>query len=153
MPNTDPSDLIMDNLKAAILTIATSGSYNFNIGEVKRGLKNLNEVPEDKFPAAFIAGADETRDNTTNKGFTSAMKITIMGYVHYEDADDVEELQRRLSKFKQDVTKAIYVDPTRGGNATYTEIDDIFTDKGTLTPYAVFEMIIKCEYRSTFAAG
>lgn len=153
MANTDKADLIMDNIKAAIVNISTGGGYNFDVGEVKRGLKNLSEVPEDKFPAAYIAGADEARENVTNAGFKSEMKITVLGYVHYSDASDVEELQRRINQFKQDVTKAIYVDHTRGGYSTYTEIDDIFTDKGTLTPYAVFEMIIKCDYRSTFAAG
>jgi len=153
MANTDKADLIMDNVKAAIAAITTGGGYNFTVGEVMRGLKNLNEVPEDKFPAAYIAGADEARENVTNSGFKSEMKITILGYVYHSDASDIEELQRSVNKFKQDVTKAIYVDHTRGGYCTYTEIDDIFTDKGTLTPYAVFEMIIKCDYRSTFAAG
>ena len=145
----------MADLKAAIAAITAGGSYAFTAGEVKLGWKHYNDVPEDKFPAYYVAGADEKRKNVTNLHFTSDLETTIVGYVRAasgSDALDVEALAAAISAAVSDVTTAIMADPTRGGNARYTEIGEIKTSKGEFGPVGAFEMLVKCEYRSAFAA-
>ena len=143
---------VLDNLVTALTAIATGGGYNFTIGEAKLGLKHFEQTPADKFPAAYVAGADEGRDNTTNRGFKSDLTISIVGYVRVQDAADTEQLERDVSKFLEDMTKAIMADPTRGGLATYTQIGQVKADKGAWVPYAGFEITVHCDYRATFAA-
>jgi|GEM_PF-2666667 len=153
MANTDKRDLILDNIKTAISGITTGGGYNFTAGEVERGLRHIEEVPTDKFPAAYIAGADEKRENITNKKFKSIMTVSVVLYVEYADANNIAELGRSLSKWIQDVTNAIYNDITRGGYSTFTEIEDVIDDKGVLTPYAGAEILVSCDYRAQYADG
>ncbi len=152
MANTDPRDLILDNLTAAFAAIATGSGYNFTIGEASRGLKHLQNVPESAFPALYVAGSNEVRENVTNRSYKSTMRITVIGYVRHTDAMDTAEIQRSVSKLIQDVYEAANSDPTRGGYATYTEVREIEEDQGVLAPYGAVEIIVVCEYRATFAA-
>ncbi len=142
----------LDNLVAALALIATGSGYNFTIGEAKLGMKHFEQVPSDKFPAAYVAGADENRQNVTNRGFRSDTEASIAGYVRVTDSADTEQLERDVSRFIEDITKAVLADPTRGGKATYTEITRVKTDKGAWVPFAGFEITVKFDYRATFAA-
>lgn len=142
----------LDNLVAALTVIATGSGYNFTIGEAKLGIKHFEQVPSDKFPAAYVAGADEDRVNSTNRGFKSDTVASIMGYVRVDDSADTEQLERNVSRFIEDVTKALLADPTRGGKATFTEITRVKTDKGAWVPFAGFEITVRFDYRATFAA-
>lgn len=142
----------LDNLVSALASITTGGGYNFTIGEYQLGLKHFERCPQDTFPHAYVAGADEDRSNVTNRGFKSETEAYIVGYVRAADSADEPELERRLSRFIEDVTKAVLADPTRGGYATYTEITRVKTDKGSWNPYAGFEMTVRFDYRATFAA-
>lgn len=142
---------VLDNIVAALGIIATGSGYNYTIGDYRLGLKHFQEVPEDKFPAAFVAGADEARTNVSNRGFKSILQVSIIAFVKVADSSDPAQLERDLSKFIEDITKALYLDPTRGGNATFTEVRDIKTDKGSWIPYAGCEMVVACDYRGSFA--
>ncbi len=143
---------VLDNVVAAIAAITTAGGYNFNVGEAKLGLKHFEQTPGDKFPAAYVSGADEERGNTTNLGFKSEVSVSIIAYVRVDDAADTELLERYVSRWIEDITKAVMADPTRGGYATFTEIRPIKADKGAWVPYAGFEMTLVTDYRATFAA-
>lgn len=150
--STDKRSTILDNIRTTFALITTAGGYNFTVGYQDIGVKDIQGIPEDKFPALMVAGADEDRSNATNAGFTSAMDISIVGYVRSSNVHDPRVAEQDLSKLIADLTKALYVDPTRGGNCKYTEVGKILTDKGYAAPYAVFEMVVSVEYRATFAA-
>ena len=152
MANTDKRDLILDNLVAAFAAMTTGGGYNFTIGEARRGRRDIGEVPSSSFPAVYVIGADEERENSTNSGYKSTMTISIIGYVKHTDAQDTPEIERQVSKLVQDMYKAANVDPTRGGYAVYTNAGiKVETDHGIYAPMGVVLMTITVEYRATFA--
>lgn len=142
---------IYADIKAALALIAAGSGYNFTVAYADIGYKHFTELPVDKFPAVMIAGANEKRENVTNTSFKSEMEVSVVGYVKSSDAHDPVVLERELNQFISDVTKALYVDPTRGNQSTYTEITAVITDKGAFQPYAMFEMLVNVEYRGTFA--
>lgn len=148
---TDRRWLVLENIKEAFSLITEAGGYNFDIGYNDIGLKHFTEIPADQFPALMVAGADERRGNGTNRTFTSEMRISIAGYVRSSDARNPRIAERDLSRLIADLTKAVYVDPTRGGHSTFTEVESINTDKGFIQPFAGFEMIVVVDYRSAFA--
>lgn len=150
---TDTRYLIMGNIRDTFDLITKAGGYNFDAAYKGIGVKHYIEIPEDKFPALMVAGADEDRENSTNRGFTSQMDVVVIGVVRSSDAHDPQIAERDLSRLIADLTKALYVDPTRGGYSTFTEIGEILTDKGNAElPFAVFRMALTVEYRATFAA-
>lgn len=144
--------LILDNIATVLATIATGSGYNFTIGQVQRGLKAYTEVPEDKFPSLFIVGGDEDRRDETNLGFLSDMDVHIVGYVKGADAADAVQLEQYVDNLIEDVTKALYVDHTRGGNAVYTEVQKVEADKGAWTPYCGFVMKVLVHYKGRYTA-
>lgn len=143
---------ILDNIVSTVAAITTGGGYNYSVGECQRGFKHFNAVPEDKFPAGYVAGADEKRRNSAQRTFTSEMEASLVLYVKGTDAGDTAALEQALDNLIEDVTKALMVDVTRGGYAVTTEIGDIDTDKGAFTPYASAEMVVRCEYRAAVTA-
>lgn len=147
----DTRQEIFENIKAAFALILAANGYNFTIAYADIGYKHFTELPADKFPALMVAGAGEKRGNATNLGFTSEMEVSVVGYVKSSDAYDPAVLERDLNRLIADTTKALYVDPTRGGKSTFTEITGVVTDKGAFQPYAMFEMMVQVEYRATFA--
>ena len=140
---------ILDDIATTVAAITTGGGYNFSVGECKRGFKHFNNVPEDKFPACYVAGADEKSRNSAQRTFTSDVAASIVGYVKQANAADEEALERDLDNLAQDLRKALMVDVTRGGYAVTTEIVEVLTDKGAFAPYAGLEMIVNCEYRAS----
>lgn len=147
----DTRQEIFENIKAAFDLILAAGGYTANVGYTGIGYKHFTEIPADKFNAVMVAGANEKRVNATNLGFTSEMEVSVVGYVNSSDAHDPAILERDLNRFIADVTKSLYIDPTRGGHSTFTEITGVVTDKGAFQPYAMFEMMVNVEYRATFA--
>lgn len=143
---------ILDNIVATLAAMTTAGGYNFTIGEAKRGFKHFSKVPEDKFPACYVPGADEKRRNVTNMEFRSDLIASVVGYVHVTDADDTTLLEQYMDDLIEDLTKALMKDITRGGLAITTEIGDADTDKGAFAPYAAVEMTVRCEYRAAVSA-
>lgn len=144
---------ILDNIATTIAAITTAGLYNFNVGECTRGLKFPNEVPEDLFPAAYVCGADEESHNDANNKFRSDMTASVVGYLKVTDSADRVQLEKDKDKLIQDFRKALLVDPTRGGNAIFTDIVGVNDDKGSLVPYAMVEVRVLCQYIATFASA
>lgn len=151
MAEIDKRWLVLEDIKAAFSLISVSGGYNSDLKHAGIGFKHCTELPADKFPALMVIGADESRSNVTNMGFKSEMRVYIAGYVRSSNAHSPEIAERDLSRLISDLTKALYVDHTRDGNSTYTEVDDVTVDKGFLQPFAGFQMIISVDYRSDFA--
>lgn len=142
---------IFGNVKSAFDLITVAGGYNNTIRHTGIGLKHYTELAADKFPALMVAGADERRENVTNTHYKSEMEISVVGYVKSASAHDPAALEQALNQLIADATKALYVDHTRGGHSTYTEIGTVLTDKGAFQPYAMFEMLVGVEYRAPFA--
>lgn len=141
---------VLDNVKTVLSAISTGGGYNYTPGLVAQGLRHFQEVAVDKFPALFVAGADEKRNNETNSRFRSVMEVAIVGYIR-SASDDREQPVTDLSKLVEDVTKALYLDHTRGGYSTFTEVSVVETDQGDFHPYAGFRMTVLCDYRAAFS--
>ncbi len=148
---TDKRFHILENVKDTFDLITVAGGYNFNAGYKGIGIKHYTEIGENRFPALMVAGADEVRANATNETFKSELEISVVGYVKSSNAHNPEIAERDLSRLIADLTKALYVDHTRGGLCTFTEIGTVRSDKGFIQPYAAFEMILQVEYRSDFS--
>jgi hypothetical protein len=147
---TDKAQRILDNIREAFALITAAGGYNNTVGYKNLGVKPYTEIPEDQFPALMVAGADENRENGTNQTFTSVMDISIVGYIRSSDIQDHAVALRELMDLIADLTKALYVDHTRGGLCKFTEVGKVMTDKGVMFPYAAFEMVVQVDYRSEF---
>ena len=143
---------IADHIITTVAALTTAGGYNFDWGEVQRGFKHFDNVPSDKFPAAYLAGIDEARENSTQREFQSDFSGSLVIYVKTANARDTEQLERDLDNVIEDVTKALMVDVTRGGVAITTELGEIDTDKGAFAPYASAEITVNCDYRAPVSA-
>lgn len=138
---------ILDYLKDTAFASITIGSgYNFTPATRERGLRSYKNMGDHEFPALFIASADEDRENVTNKDFMSLLNVFIVGMV--KQTTNTLIVQIELDKLIEDLTKALYQDPTQGGNAAWTEIKTILTDQGDKQPHAQFSMLAVFRYKS-----
>jgi hypothetical protein len=143
---------IYENLLTTFDLITVANGYTAEMTHKAIGYKHFTEVPEaEGFRALLVAGGNEKRENTTNNGFKSSLQVSIVGYVKSTDGQNPATAEQLLNKLIEDLTKALYVDPTRNQLAVFTEIIEVITDKGAFQPYAGFEMIVEMEYRATFA--
>jgi len=143
---------ILDDLVTTLGTIATGSGYNFTIGQAARGHRHFNSLAQDIYTAAFVAGADETRRNSAQREFTSDIRASIVAWVRHTDSHDKAGLEQALDNLIEDITKAVMVDVTRGGNAITTEITDIDTDKGAFQPWAGAEIVVKVTHRASVSS-
>jgi hypothetical protein len=150
-PAASKRESILDNIVSTLEAIVTGSDYNYTPGEVRLGLRHQEELPKSKFPAYFVAGADEKRKNHAQREYTSDMEVAVVGYVFAADAADEELLERQVSRAIADITRALMVDVTRGGYAVTTEVGDIDTTKGALLPLAGFEILVNVKYRANVA--
>ncbi len=150
MAEIDRRWLILENIKETFALILAEDGYNADIKHYGIGYKHFTEIKADKFPALMVIGADEDRENGTNKTFTSEMRVSIAGYVRSSEVGNPEIAERDLSRLISDLTKALLVDHTRGGHSRVTEIGPVTTDKGYIQPFAGFQMVVSVEYRSDF---
>jgi len=150
-PSASTRENILANIKTTLAAIVTGATYNYTPGEVFIGLKRFSELSDEKFPAYYIAGADEDRKNNTNTNFVSDLTVSVVGYVKATDSSEPEELERQVSRAVADITKSLYLDITRGGYSTLTEITTVDTDKGAWVPIGGFEIQVRTQYRSSVA--
>jgi len=137
-------NIILEYLKNTLFpTLTTGNGYNFNLGLNERGLRFFDELSDSDFPCLFIASADEERKNVTHKDFQSRMMVYLYGGIKAEQG----KTQVELDKFIEDMTKAIYVDPTQGGRVAYTDIIRVVTDEGDRVPHAFFRMEVEFMYK------
>lgn len=150
MPNTRQQ--IYENLLTTFDLITVAGGYNAEMTHKAIGYKHFTECPEaETFRVLLVAGGNEKRENVTNLSFKSALQVSLVGYIKNTNPQAPATGEELLNKLIEDLTKALYVDPTRGGLAVYTEVIEVLTDKGAFQPYGGFEMIVEMEYRATFA--
>lgn len=142
-------EYIKDTTLAAILT---AGGYNHDIGIIERGIRNLDNLTDDEFPALFIPGASELRKDRTKIHFESSMSVFIVGYV--KDTDGVAGgIQVQLDDLIEDVTKALYADEGLGGNALELAVVSVDPDDGDQESHAGFVLQVDVRYSTLKSTG
>lgn len=144
MSNGGKRNTLLQYLVGTVLPAIISGSYNFTVATVERGLRSIDQINDSQYPALFVASADEARANSHNIGFQSIITIYIYGIVKASS----NSVQQELDKLIEDVTKALYTDPTQGNRTLYTDIKSIVTDEGDNEQHAVFRMTVEMSYIS-----
>jgi hypothetical protein len=138
---------ILNRLRDTILpAIATSGGYNLTVGTVKRGLYEIDALPDSSYPVLCIARTEEDRRNLENVNFVSTMSVVIVGYV--KNSTGVDGAQEDLDDLIEDVTKAISTDFSLGltGIVTNVEVRKIVTDEGDLQSLAGCAITVDIQY-------
>lgn len=138
---------IMDYLADTLFpSIDAGGTYNFTVQKSERGLKAIDALNVSDFPALFVSSGNESRENVTNKDFMSILSVFVVGYV--TKSSSTLHVQIQLDKLIQDVTIALYTDPTQGSRASWTEIKSVITDDGDDLEHAAFSMQVDFRYKN-----
>jgi len=144
MANSNRKVILTHIAETVLPTITIANGFNFNVATFARGLVSLEELTDEDYPALFVSSADETREDVTHKDFKSLMLVRIHGFVKAA-ADDV---QKQLDDLIEDVTEALYADPTQGGRVNWTKVKTIETDEGNLEGHAIFRLTVEFLYKS-----
>ncbi len=105
--------------------ITVAGGYNYTFGLCERGVRPVDSLTGEQFPATFIGAPEETRQNMDGRvNFQSRIQVPI--HIVVKDADGVPgKLQEAIDNAVEDATKRLYVDITQGGRCHTTEIQSI----------------------------
>lgn len=140
----------MNYLRDTILPgITTGGGYNFTVasGSVKRGIREIDALPDSSFPIIYIARTQEERQNLTGNQFLSKMEVTLVGYV--QNSVGTEGAQEDLDDLIEDITQVLETDRTLGlSEVKWTEIKRVITDDGDLQTLAGCAIIVEIQYVS-----
>jgi len=136
---------ILDYLVSDVFTrITTDDGYNTDLQTIKRGILQIDSMPNSSFPALFVARANEDRNNITINQFKSIMRVVIVGYV--KNKTGIDGLMSQIDNLIEDTTKAIEQDRTLGGNCKWLEVKQITTDDGDMMPFGAFAMVVEIAY-------
>lgn len=135
---------LRDNVLAAI---ATGSGYNFTVGSVERGLREIDALPDSKFPCIYIARTTEDRENLTQNQIKASLQVVIVGYV--KNSTGVEGCQEDIDDLIEDITKAIERDRTLGTtDVKWCEIKRVVTDEGDMQSLAGCAITLEIVYVS-----
>ncbi len=140
---------LLEYLKTLLATITTGNGYNHTVATVERGIRNVREMGDDQLPALFITMTHEKRQRRTQNQYSGDLQVIIVGYVRNSKGDlnsSSTGVELDLDKLVEDVTKAVETDPLQGLRVYNTEITDVATDDGDLTPNAGIVMSIVFSY-------
>ncbi len=124
MANSKRKKIIEYLRDTTLAAITTAGGYNNDIATIERGLRNIQRMADEEFPAIFIPGASEQREDETKVHFTSNMSVFLAAWVK-DVVGSYGGVQLLLDNIIEDITKAVYVDETLGGNAINTTISEV----------------------------
>jgi hypothetical protein len=143
---------ILERLRTTVLpAISAADGYNLTPKLIERGWRHPGELAGN-FPAIMVATTSETRKNATvssPRTYTGIMKVVLVGYVKNTKANpkaDSTGVQLDLDKLIEDITHALYADITQNGLANYTDIVEVETDNGDLTPVAGCAVTVEFSY-------
>lgn len=142
---------LLEYLKTLLAGITTGNGYNFTVKTVKRGVINQRTLNDNQLPALFIVMTHEKRKRITVNQFSAELQAIIVGYVKNTKGDFASTgtgVELDLDKLIEDVTKIIEADPLQSGLVYDTEIQDIVSDDGDLTPNAGFMLSVVFKYAS-----
>lgn len=146
--------LILEYLRTTVLPLVqTSGGYNYTLKVIRRGLQHPTDLNDSQFPAVFISASSEGRQNKTlgHPIFVASLSVALVGYVKNSKPNPNASgpgVQQDLDRLIEDVTKAVYADPTQGGLVHRTEVQRVDTDDGDLDPYAACVVTANFDYNS-----
>ena len=124
--------------------ITVANGYKNNLKTRKRGLEAIDNLPVSKFPALFITGANEERQNITRNQFLGKIHVLFVGYVKNKKGTDAA--QDDLDDLIGDLTRALETDRTLGGNANWLEIKSVSVDDGDMGNFAAFAIPVDINY-------
>jgi len=112
-------------------------------------LKKITREPFDyerlsnaQFPAAWIESAEESRGDVTLNGMREAtINYRIVGFVKSSTIDTAR------NELIESIEKALEVDRTRGGYAQDTQVLDVNTDQGSISPVGGITITIQVKYQ------
>lgn len=129
-------------------TITTTGGSSVDIGMVQKRFLAPDEVPEDKFPAAFVFDTDERKIDMDADELKCELDIVITGYIKEHEDYSGDDTEDALDDFLEDIEKAITADRFIGLKTfvTNTLPLNIKSDFLTLKPYAIFDFKFRVTY-------
>ncbi len=144
---------VLERLRETVLpSIAVVDGFNFTPKLVERGWRNPGELGGN-FPALFIATTSERRKNDAigdpRTYLASPLSVVIVGYVKNSKSNpkaDGTGVQLDLDKLIEDITHALYADITQGGLVYSTEVVDVQTDDGDMTPVGGCAITVEFSY-------
>ncbi len=144
-------EALLEYLKTLIAGVTVANGYNVTIQTIERGIRNPREMADVQLPAVFITMTHEKRVRITANQFRSDLQVILVGYVKSTKGDlngTATGIELDLDRMIEDLTKAIEADPLQGLRVYNTEITDIVTDDGDLTPTAGAVMSVVFSYAS-----
>lgn len=140
--------VILNRLRDTILPgITTGAGYNNTLAAAscRRGLREMDALPDSAFPVLYIAKTSEERENLTGNQYLSKMQVILIGFV--KSSAGVDGAQEDLDDFIEDITKVLETDRTLGlSYVTYLEIKRVTTDEGDLQSIAGFRLDVEIQY-------
>ena len=115
-------DDIIKNIETTLAGISIAGGYNYDIGMVTRESEDFEIFAISDYPFVIIQWSRDEKESEDAVGqhVMSTLSLTIQGGIY---ASSLRETV--LNNFLEDIEKALCVDGTRGGNAIYTEPENI----------------------------
>lgn len=144
-------EALLEYLKTLLAGVTVANGYNFTLATIARGIRNIQDFGDSEFPAVFITMTHEKRTRITSNQFKSDLQVILIGYVKNTKGDvggSGTGIELDLDKLVADITKAVETDPLQGGRVYNTEITDIATDDGDLTPNAGVVLSVVFSYAS-----
>jgi len=144
-------ETLLEYLKTLLATVTTGNGYHNTLNTVERGIRNVREMSDDQLPAVFITMTHEKRNRITANQFKSDLQVILVGYTKNSKGDlngAGTGVELDLDRLVEDITKAVETDPLQGQRVYNTEITDIVTDDGDLTPTAGVVMSVVFAYAS-----
>lgn len=126
--------------------IATGAGYNFTVGSVRRGIYQIDDLPQSALPALCIARTTEDRSNLTGNQFIGRLEVVILGYV--KSATGVAGTMDEVEKLVEDVTKALEADRLQGDHVKWTEVKKVVTSDGDTDDLGVCAVTVEFQYVS-----
>lgn len=136
---------ILEYLRDTTIPLITTGNgYNSTVATIKRGIEQVDSLPDSSFPAVFITATRSLRQNISRISVQAKMQVIIEAYV--KKSGDTNDLQADLDNIIEDVTEALEQDRTLGGNAHHLEVQEVTTDDGDLAPFGASAFLVEIMY-------
>ena len=134
---------ILNTIKLKLQDISLTNGYKQDIQAIYDDKFDMPEAFND-FPILFIIDGDEDKEWFDEDQQLNKLNVIITGYCKkLNDTDDVQLKRRNL---QADVEKALMQDQRVGGYALSIRPSKLVTDKGTIEPYAIFDLTFIVEY-------
>jgi len=130
---------ITQNIKTTLAAITTYGGIP--TVELERLFLNIN----DRYPYIEVGGPYSEVDTHPHNVAQTSLEYVIRYCVDYNDQDqNDDEITYVIRNVTGDIIKAVMVDPTRGGHAVITKIEDyghLFEDIGDGIEFHVYVIL------------